>query len=52
MEIKGYFGYMAEKTGTLWEKIDDYASMNHGFASQVAVWIYECLNEKNLSVPI
>lgn len=48
-EIKGYFGYMAEKTGTLWEKIDEYddnVSMNHGFSSQVAVWIYECLNKK------
>lgn len=38
-EIKGYFLYMAEKTGTLWENIDTSASCNHGFASYVAVMI-------------
>lgn len=42
-EIKLYFGYMAERTGTLWENIDDKVSMNHGFSSQVAVWTYECV---------
>lgn len=35
-EIKGYFLYMAELTGTLWEHKDTYASCNHGFASYVA----------------
>ena len=35
-EIKGYFLYMAERTGTLWEHIDTHASCNHGFASYVA----------------
>ena len=35
-EIKGYFLYMAEITGTLWEHKDTYASCNHGFASYVA----------------
>lgn len=44
-EVEGYFGYMAERTGTLWEKIDDSASMNHGFASYVAVWIAQCVKE-------
>lgn len=43
-EIKGYFSYMADVTGTLWEKVDDEASLNHGFAAQVAVWIYEGVN--------
>ena len=38
-EIKGYFDYMAKKTGTLWENDGDYASCNHGFASYVAVWL-------------
>ncbi len=38
-EIKGYFLYMAEKTGTLWENTGDYASCNHGFASHVALWL-------------
>ena len=41
-EMEGYFGYMAERTGTLWEKIDDSAGMNHGFASHVALWIAQC----------
>lgn len=38
-EIKGYFLYMAETTGTLWEHIDTHASCNHGFASYVAYLI-------------
>jgi len=38
-EIKGYFLYMAERTGTLWENVHDGASCNHGFASHVAVWL-------------
>ncbi len=37
--IRGYFDYMAKKTGTLWENDGDYASCNHGFASHVAVWL-------------
>lgn len=39
-EIKGYFLYMAEKTGTLWEYKDTFASCNHGFASYAAELIY------------
>jgi alpha-L-rhamnosidase len=35
-EMEGYFDYMVDKTGTLWENITDYASCNHGFASYVA----------------
>lgn len=38
-EMEGYFYYMAEKTGTLWENITDYASCNHGFASYAAYLI-------------
>lgn len=45
-EIKGYFLYMAECTGTLWEHQDTQASCNHGFASYVAVLIAE--GEQNL----
>ncbi|MBR1609489.1 MAG: hypothetical protein IJ678_07740 [Kiritimatiellae bacterium] len=37
-ESKGYFGYMAARTGTLWEMTGDAASCNHGFASHVAVF--------------
>ncbi len=36
--IEGYFYYMAEKTGTLWENDSDEASCNHGFASHVLYW--------------
>lgn len=38
-EIKGFFLPMAEKTGTLWENMSDYASCCHGFASHVAYWL-------------
>lgn len=37
--IEGYFYYMAEKTGTLWEHDGDYASCDHGFASHVLYWL-------------
>ncbi len=37
--IRGFFGYMAEKTGTLWENAGDTASCNHGFASHVVCWL-------------
>ena len=35
-ELKDYFLYMADRTGTLWENIDVRASCNHGFASHIA----------------
>lgn len=38
-EIKGYYLYMAQTTGTLWEHIDTHASCNHGFASYIACLI-------------
>lgn len=37
--IKGYFTYMAERTGTLWENISIHGSCNHGFASHVLYWM-------------
>lgn len=37
--IRGYFLYMADKTGTLWENDSDHASCNHGFASHVLYWL-------------
>lgn len=37
--IKGYFYYMAERTGTLWEMADESHSCNHGFASCVLYWL-------------
>ncbi|MBP3936605.1 MAG: hypothetical protein IK954_03365 [Clostridia bacterium] len=37
--IEGYFGYMANTTGTLWENISTVASCNHGFASYVLCWL-------------
>ncbi len=37
--IDGYFHYMAQRTGTLWELVSDVASCNHGFASHVIYWL-------------
>lgn len=36
-ETLGYFKYMADRTGTLWENVSTVASCCHGFASHVAV---------------
>jgi len=38
-DIRGYFGFMAEQTGSLWEYDTPRASCCHGFASYVAVWL-------------
>jgi len=37
--VRGYFGGMAERTGTLWEMDTPTASCCHGFASYAAVFI-------------
>jgi len=37
--IEGFFKYMAEQTGTLWELNNNSASCNHGFASHVLIWL-------------
>lgn len=36
--ILGYFSYMAEQTGTLWEYVTPTGSCNHGYASHVLYW--------------
>lgn len=43
-ESKGYFLYMAERTGTLWEFISTEASCNHGFASYTAPMIKNAID--------
>ena len=37
--IRGYFAYMADTTGTLWGHVSSTASCNHGFASHVIYWM-------------
>ncbi len=37
--IEGFFLDMAERTGTLWEKMNERSSCNHGFASHVLCWL-------------
>ncbi len=39
-EMEGYFHYMADQTGTLWENVSSAASCNHGFASHAVHWLY------------
>ena len=39
-ESMDYLLYMARATGTLWENVGDYASMNHGFASHICHTLY------------
>lgn len=38
-EIRDYFGFMAEQTGSLWEFDFPRASCCHGFAAYVALWV-------------
>ncbi len=42
--IKDYFYYMAERTGTLWEHTGTTASCDHGFASYVICWLDKLKN--------
>lgn len=37
--ILGYFSYMAEQTGSLWEYVTPTRSCNHGYASHVLYWL-------------
>lgn len=39
-ESVAYLLYMADRTGTLWENVGDYASCNHGFASHICHTLY------------
>ncbi|HNT66517.1 MAG TPA: hypothetical protein PKN04_12115 [bacterium] len=51
-EITGYYGFMAEKTGTLWEFDDLRASCNHGFASHIAhVYLRDLLGIAEIDYP-
>ena len=43
--IEGYFYNMALTTGTLWENDSTVASLDHGFASHVLVWLLRAKNE-------
>ncbi|MBP5165775.1 MAG: hypothetical protein ILP09_00775, partial [Oscillospiraceae bacterium] len=45
-EMRGYFLYMSETTGTLWEHVSPEASCNHGFASHAAVWLLQARGER------
>ena len=48
-EAKGYFSFMAERTGTLWEHDAPTASCSHGFASHIAHVLYrDVLGVKNI----
>ena len=50
-ETKGFFLYMAERTGTLWEFVATTASCNHGFASHAAMYLYrDVLGVKELDL--
>jgi alpha-L-rhamnosidase len=40
IEIQDYFFSMADKTGTLWEHMQNFASCNHGFASYIGHVLY------------
>jgi len=39
-ESVDYLMFMARRTGTLWENMQDTASLNHGFASHTAVTLF------------
>ncbi|MBQ8577545.1 MAG: hypothetical protein IJ449_06230 [Clostridia bacterium] len=45
--IEGYFYNMALMTGTLWENDSTVASLDHGFASHVIVWLLRDMIENN-----
>ena len=48
-EAKGYFSFMAERTGTLWEHDAPTASCSHGFASHIAHVLYrDVLGVRNI----
>lgn len=51
-EMKRYFLGMTERTGTLWEKDDERASCNHGFASFLCVLLARsCISSYLYTVP-
>ena len=42
-EVEGFFGNMADITGTLWENTTNIGSLDHGFASYVAYAMSEAI---------
>ncbi|MDO5309876.1 MAG: alpha-L-rhamnosidase C-terminal domain-containing protein [Planctomycetia bacterium] len=51
-ESVAYNEYMADRTGTLWENDEAYASCNHGFASHVSQVLYrDVLGVQLVDVP-
>ena len=50
-ETKGYFKYMADRTGTLWENDTTCASCNHGFASYAALLLVKCVLGADVDLP-
>ena len=42
--LAGFFGGMAEETGTLWEYREHHGSRDHGFASYALVAMRQALN--------
>ena len=51
-ELIGYYLYMADQTGTLWENISAEASCDHGFASHVAHFLYrDILGISKIDIP-
>ena len=50
-DIKGYFGYMASSTQTLWEYSEPKGSLNHGFASYAAYAIAVAYGKDSRQTP-
>lgn len=46
-EVKKLFGPMAKQSGTLWEHVEDHASLNHGFASCAIEYIRNATEAKS-----
>ena len=50
-EAEGYFSYMAEQTGTLWEHDTPTGSCSHGFASYATVLILRGVMGMDVDLP-
>ena len=47
-EVKNYFLYQAEETGTFWEYRESRASCCHGFAAIIAEWVFVSTKGENI----
>lgn len=47
-EVKNYFLYQAEETGTFWEYREPRASCCHGFAAIIAEWVFVSTKGENI----